>query len=166
MKLKLYEISGVFNQVYEMILDDDADIEMIADTLESIEFDRDKKVENTASFIKSLEADTDILKAEIDRLATKKRIKENKIDGLKKYLKGQFEVMGITKAGGNIYTVSLQNNPPSVRADENNEELKKLEYLWIKQPDKLDKKRLLEELKLGNVIVGAEIQKTKSIRIR
>ena len=72
------------------------------------------------------------------------------------------EQTGIDRVEGKLIKVAIQNNPQSVRV-ENEEALK--EY-FIEQAPKLDKKALLADLKNGVEVYGAELQQTRSIRIR
>jgi Siphovirus Gp157 len=59
-------------------------------------------------------------------------------------------------------TVSIQNNPPSVKVlDE-----KLLSDYMIPQDPKLDKKAILTALKEGMEVSGAELQQTRGVRIR
>ena len=62
----LYELTGVYQQIYEMDMDD----ETKRDTLESIDWNEDyeNKVENYIKVMKNLDADIEARKSEIDRL--------------------------------------------------------------------------------------------------
>jgi hypothetical protein len=70
--------------------------------------------------------------------------------------------MEIDKIKTPLFTVSLQKNPPSVEIVNEDlipEQFKKVTYT-------VAKKDILEALKNGQVIEGAEIKQTKSLRIR
>ena len=62
-----------------------------------------------------------------------------------------------------MFTVSIQNNPPSVNIQ--NDATVPDKY-YVPQPPKLDKKSLLDDLKSGAVYEGIELQQTKSLRVR
>ena len=55
-------------------------------SLDALQMEREKKLENVACYIKNLTADADALKAEKDALAKREQAARKKIDSLKKYL--------------------------------------------------------------------------------
>jgi hypothetical protein len=159
--VKLYEISQNYLQLLDMA--DQMDQEVFLDTLASIEEVLEDKVEHVAKFIRSLEADVEILKSEEKRLADKRKILENKITGVKEYLQHEMEFAGIDKVKRATVTVSIQANPPSV--DVLDESLIPSDYMIPVAP-KLDKKSILQALKDGNEVPGCEIIQKRGIRIR
>jgi hypothetical protein len=159
--VKLYEISQNYLQLLDMA--DQMDQEVFLDTLASIEEVLEDKVEHVAKFIRSLEADVEILKAEEKRLADKRKVLENKITGVKEYLQHEMEFAGIDKVKRATVTVSIQANPPSV--DVLDESVIPSDYM-VPQPDRIDKKALLKALKEGEEIEGCEIKQSRGIRIR
>ena len=159
---KLYELTAAYNAVWQMV-DDEADLQAIQDTLEGIEDEITTKVESLAKLMKSIEADETAMKAEEERLYKRRKAFENRWQSIKKYVEQQLTLAGIDKVKGTIFTVALQNNPLSVKVDES---VTLPEIYYIPQPAKLDKEALLEDLKAGKVIPGAELQQTKSLRIR
>ena len=159
--MKLYELTENYLQLLEMA--EDMDPELLRDTLESIQESIEDKAENTAKLIKSLEADVKAIKEEEKRLADRRKALEKKIENIKDYLREQLELAGIDKVKRPTITVSIQNNPPSVRVV--NEELIPSHFM-IPQPPKLDKKGILEKLKHGENVPGVELQQTRGLRIR
>lgn len=159
--MKLYELTENYLQLLEMA--EEMDPELIRDTLESIEESIAEKAENTAKLIKSLEADVKAIKEEEKRLADRRKALEKKIENIKEYLQDQLELAGIDKVKRPTITVSIQNNPPSVRIV--NEEIIPSSYM-IPQPPKLDKKSILEKLRSGEKVPGVELAQGRSLRIR
>jgi predicted nuclease with TOPRIM domain len=158
--VKLYDLVSQYNQVLEMA--EEVDVETLKDTLESIQESIEEKAQNTAKLIKSMEVDTKALKEEEQRLADRRKSLENKISSIKEYLQTQLEIAGIDKVKGPILTVSIQNNPPSVKVIDD----KLLSAYMVPVEPKLDKKTLLSDLKSGKEVPGAEIQQGRSVRIR
>ncbi len=158
--MKLYDLVSQYNQVLEMA--EEVDIGTLKDTLESIQESIEEKAQNTAKLIKSMEVDTKALKEEEQRLADRRKSLENKISSIKEYLQTQLEIAGIDKVKGPILTVSIQNNPPSVKVIDD----KLLSAYMVPVEPKLDKKTLLSDLKSGKEVPGAEIQQGRSVRIR
>lgn len=156
----LYKLTGIFKQIDEM---EGLDEETKADTLESIDWTEqfEDKVENTVKVIKNKEAEVDKLKEEIDRLTKRKKSIESDITRLKTGLQGAFEVTGHDKVKTLLFTVSLANNQPSVVVDE--DLLPKKYFVQKLTPDKTAIKELL---KAGKKVKGAELQESRSLRIR
>ena len=80
--MKLYEIDeAIMNCV-------DAETGEIIDTeqLDTLQMERDTKLENVACWIKDLKAEAEALKNEKQALAERQRVAENKAESLKKWL--------------------------------------------------------------------------------
>ncbi|HEQ8383864.1 hypothetical protein Javan150_0011 [Streptococcus phage Javan150] len=156
----LYELTGIFKQIDEM---EGLDEETKLDTLDSIDWTDqfEEKVENTVKVIKNKEADKKLLKDEIDRLTTRMKSIDNDITRLKTGLQGAFEITGHEKVKGLLFTVTLAKNQPSVIVDE--DLLPKKYFIQTLKPDKTAIKELL---KAGKKVKGAELQESRSLRIR
>jgi uncharacterized protein YlxW (UPF0749 family) len=158
--MKLYELTTNYLSLMEMA--EEMDTDTLKDTLESIEEEINDKAENIAKLIKNLNADVDALKIEEKRLADRRKSLENKVTHLKEYLQNQLEVAGLDKVKRPTLTISIQNNPPSVKVlDE-----KLLSDYMIPVEPKLDKKAILTALKEGMEVSGAELVQGRSVRIR
>jgi hypothetical protein len=161
--LKLSELTEQYQEVWNLVEDETLDLAMLEDTLSGIEGAIEVKSVNIVQFIRSLDADAEIIKAEEKRLADRRRALENKRDGIKKYLQYQMELAGLDKIKTPTLTLALQNNPPSVRII--SEEGIPEKYL-IPQAPTIDKKGILAALKAGEEVVGCELQQGRSLRIR
>lgn len=158
--MKLYELTSNYQHVLEIA--EQLDAETLTDTLNSIEDAIETKVENTAFVIKSLEANTKIIDDEIKRLQAMKQTQQNNVRSLKEYIQDAMERVGINRIQGKLIKIAIQNNPPSVRlAEDFNDD----RYL-IELAPKIDKRAILDDLKQGKEIKGAEIVQGKSLRIR
>lgn len=159
--MNLYELSNAYQNILGM--QEELDEETFIDTLSSIEEPLNDKVENIARFIKNLEAEAEMFKKESQRLSEKATTRTNKAKRLKEYLQDSLETVGKDKVKGELFTVAIQNNPPSVEVlDERKIELDYFE----EQPAKLNKRAVLETLKNGIEMEGARLKQTRSLRIR
>ncbi len=158
--MKLYELTSSYQQVLEIA--EQLDEETLKDTLDSINDAIEKKVENTAFVIKSLEGNIRLIDEEIKRLQAMKATQQNNGKSLKLYIQEAMEQVGLDKVQGELIKVAIQNNPPSVRLDE---DFSNNEYL-VEVAPKIDKKAILADLKQGKAIQGAEIVQGRSVRIR
>lgn len=160
--MKLFELTGQYQKLLSMV-DDECDIQAIQDTLEGIEGMIADKAESIAKLIKSIEADEQAIKAEEKRLYDRRKALENRRNSIKEYLETQLISAGIDKVKGTLFTISIQNNPPSVNIQD---DATVPEKYYIPQPPKLDKRALLDDLKAGAVYEGIEMIQTKGVRIR
>lgn len=158
--MNLFKLTQNYQNVLEIA--EQLDAETLRDTLDSIDEAINSKVENTAYVIKQLDANVAAIDTEIKRLQAMKSAQTNNAKNLKLYIQESMEKVGLDKVQGNLIKVSIQNNPQSVKVD-NEEALK--EYM-VEQPKKLDKRSLLEDLKQGIEVYGAELQQTRSLRIK
>lgn len=159
--MKLYELTSNYQQVLEIA--EQLDAETLTDTLDAIEDAIEDKAENTAKIIKQLDADAEMLRNEEKRLATRRQAIENNAKNLKRYLQESLEKVGMEKVKGDLFTVAIQNNPPSLEVLD---ELKiDIDYFNYPEPV-LDKKAVLQTLKRGIKMEGARIKQTRSLRIR
>lgn len=161
--MKLYELTENYNRVLDLANDPDIDPQVLTDTLEAIEGAIEHKAENIAKLIKCIDADVNALKEEEQRLASKRKALENRKSSIKQYLEMQLSKAGLKKIKGKIFTVALQDSPPSVFVED---ESMIPEQYWIPQNPVLDKKSILQALKNNANIPGVSLQQTKSLRIR
>jgi hypothetical protein len=160
--MKLFELTEQYQKLLSMV-DDECDIQAIQDTLEGIEGMIADKAESIAKLMKSIEADEQAIKAEEDRLKARREALANRRLSIKEYLQHQLIEAKIDKLKGTMFTVSIQNNPPSVQIAEGVTVPDK--YL-VPQEAKVDKRALLDDLKAGVVYEGIGMVQTKGVRIR
>lgn len=159
--MKLYELSNSYIKLLEIA--EDLDATTLEDTLSSINEAFEDKVENTAKVIRQLEAQAEAIRFEARRLDNRARAMEKNAKRLKEYLQEELERTGKTKVKGSLFTIGVQNNPPSLEVlDE-----RKIELDYFNHPEPvLDKKAVLQTLKRGIEMEGARIKQTRSLRIR
>ena len=157
----LYKLTS--NYKYVLDLADELDEQTLQDTLDSIKEPLEEKVDNTAKLIKVLENDAKAFKEEEIRIKQRRQTIENNIKRIKERLQCDLESNELDKIEGKTFKVSVQNNPVSIKILD--EKMIPKGY-FIEQEPKLNKKELLEDMKRGEEIFGAELQQTRSIRIR
>ena len=157
----LYELTDQYQQLLE--LESEIDEQTFIDTLQSIDEAIEGKAENLAKVIKEIESTVSVITNEISRLQSKKQALNNRVANLKTYLQGEMEKVSKTKVKGALFTVNIQNNPPSLKV-ENTDKIPKSFY--IEQEPTLDKKALKGAVKNGEVIEGVALVQTQSVRIR
>ena len=162
---KLYEIKNEFNELLLMADEQGLSLDDIKDTMDGIEFEFEEKADSTAKMIRTLIADADAVKAEKDRLADREKALRNSAGNLKKYLEAMMLEVDKKKFKTKLFSFNIQKNASSVKVEV--EELLPKKYL-IPQPDKVDKKQLLNDLKAGVIEANENMRlvQTESLRIR
>ncbi len=166
MNTSLYQLSTEYEEAAHKMLDAGYDDQTIADTLEGLSGDFNEKAESVAKFIRNLEAASAARSAEAKRLTDEAKAIDKKIDGIKQYLLTSMQRTGIEKVSGQLFVISLQNNPASVHVTD--ESLIPHDY-W-KQPEppppSLDKNLIKQAIKDGHTVPGVELKQSQRVSIK
>ena len=166
----LYEITANYIRIADMMDDPELDPQLLADTMEAVEGELEVKSENYAMVMKNLEGDIAALKAEEERLKTRRQTLENNIKRMKAALQGAMEATGKTKFKTDLFSFNVQKNAPSVVID--TEDLDTLPEEFIRIKKEVDKTALKDALLNGDEETKAKlngyahIEQTQSLRIR
>lgn len=145
---RLYELTEEYEAVLNMLYDGETEEQIIFDTIEGIEGEIENKADNYAKMIKSMLADAECIKAEEDRLASRRRSLESRAKKLKDTLQANLEFIGKTKFKTTLFSFSVSKNG-GMQPLEITENLQEIpgKYL-IPQPPVVDKdavRKLLKE---------------------
>jgi len=152
---KLYELTGEFLELMEMLEDDDCDEQMIMDTLEGVDYEIEEKANGYAKIIKSLQSNVDGLKKEADRLTNRKSTYENRIKWLKQNLEMCMRSTGKKKFTTDLFSFNIQKNGGKRKLVIDADVATIPENYRIKQPDAIDGDSIREYLK-DNGIEGQD----------
>ena len=162
--MTLYEINNAIQDVLDNALDPETG-EILDDALmasyDQLRMDRNEKIENIGCFIKNLEADAKAIREEEKSLADRRRAAENKAEHLRNYL--QFCLAG-EKFQSPRLAVSFRKSK-KLEFDEAHLYDIPDDYLRYKEPE-LDKKRITEALKAGEIIEGCKLVDNVSMIIK
>lgn len=153
----LYELTGQFNQVAEMLSEEEFNPAVI-DTLEAIDMAIEDKADNYARLIKNQESDSKGIAEEIKRLQARKQSIDNSVKNMKLSLQNAMNEIGKTKFKTNLFSFNIQKNPISVNIVDESlipDEFKKIKIEFDKTAIK----------KFDNV-PGVELTQSESLRIR
>lgn len=139
-----------------------------AEKLDALQMERKQKLEGVALWIKDLSAEMEAVKTEADKLTTRKKSLEKRIDGLKLWLLHALDGEKLKTARCNVYQMHSQR-----LAVANEGELISFlqtldnpdRFLKVHDPE-LRKDEIKKALKDGAVIPGAILEDTESIVIR
>jgi len=116
--MKLYEITSQYNEALNtlstMVDEGSLPVEAMSDTLEAIGGELQEKAKNVGAWIKNLEIDAKALKEAEAAFAARRKSIQSRLDWAKEYLHSNMEKSGITEIDCQLYSLKIQNNPPSV----------------------------------------------------
>lgn len=143
----IYELTGQFLQLLDMLEDEEVDEQVIMDTLESVDYEIEDNADGYAKIIKALEADVDGIQKENDRLTSRKKTYENRIKWLKQNLEMCMRATGKKKFTTDLFSFNIQKNggKRKLTIDVDVENIP--EEYRIKQPDAVNGDKLREYLK-------------------
>jgi hypothetical protein len=141
--------------------------ESLEDLWERNDQELPEKIEGWGHYLNALEADVEVIDAEIRRLTERKRVRQNEYDRRRAFLMAQMESVGLDRVERPLLTVAIQNNPPAVRCYVSPEALPEAYRREIPARLEADKKALLAAYKAGAALPeGVYVERTRSLRIR
>ena len=169
----LYELTGDFLNIQNMLEEEEFDKEALLNTLEGIDYAIDIKAENYGKVIKNLEAvkagikgQRDALKNalsdEINRLSDKEKTIDNKIKYMKENLGQAMRATGKEKIKTELFSFYFKRN----QAVNIINEAEALNSGYVRVKKEIDKVKLLEDMKKGGKFDFADIKESESLIIR
>lgn len=144
----------------------DFDQETILDTLEAGSAELEAKIQDYGFVILEMDSFADAIKAERDRLDKRLKIAESRVGHIKEWLKTNMTACGITKIECPVFTVALQNNPPSVVIDAESQ----IPADYMRQPEPPpavpDKTLIKKAISDGYDVPGAHLIQTQRLVIK
>ena len=165
MNRSLYEI----NQDYLDILDnfeineETGEVYFNEELLNNLETEFKDKVDNIACYIKDLQALSNAIKDEKKRLDDRLKLNDRKVETLTNYLSKSLEMRNIDKLETTRNKLSFRKSKSVNVLDES---LIDNQYFKVIEEKKLDKKALLEDLKKGCEVKGAELLEKHNLQIK
>ena len=164
--MTIYEITSDYLQLMQMMEDPELDPQTLADTMEGIEGELEDKADNYARVMKNMEADLNGIKAEIDRLSTRKKTIENNIKRMKEALQFSMETTGKTKFKTELFSFGICKNAPAVVMDEPYIENVPERFLKYSDPT-INRTAIKEAIQNGEDLEGlAHLESSTSLSIR
>lgn len=160
---KLYELTGRFLMLYDMLENEEIDEEVFNDTMEGLEYELEEKADGYAKIIAMLNNNISAMDAEIKRLTDRKKSFKNHIDYLKRNLEQSMVVTGKTKFKTALFSFNIQKNPPKLIIDD--PEKVPVRFIVEVEP-KIDNAAIKEEIKNGEEFDWAHMEQTEGLRIR
>lgn len=161
----LYEINQDILDCVDMETGEILDVE----ALNALQMEREAKLEGVALWVKDLRAEADAVKAEADKLNARKKALENKIDGLKNWLRFALSGEKLKTPRCNVYyqhstkvnVIDEQSVTNYIQTHYREPE----EFLKYVLPE-IRKDAVKAELKKGVEIPGCALEETESVVIK
>ena len=164
----LYELAAGFNALFDLVLDESMDLQLLEEGLQSIECALEEKCANGIALIKSLETYAEAYSKEQKRFEAQRQILENRIKRIKEWYRQNLDAMGKTKVPTRYGVMSVQKNGGRQPLKIDNAALIPDAYL-ITVPEHKDVNReaLYEALSGGEEVPGAHLEtRGRSLRIK
>jgi hypothetical protein len=170
MRKSIYNIEQEYLQLAELI--QEAEGELTPEVEAALAINQDeltRKAVNYALVIKDLAAESDKIKAEIDRLTKIKKTTDNAAQRMKDAVSTAMKLYGIEKVAGEFITLSfLRSQSLGVAPDIDLEEVFRNDPTIVRETRTLalDKAEITRRLKSGINIVGFEIRENANLQIK
>lgn len=159
--LEAYEaISEVFDEETGEVTNIDC-FEALCGKLDELQMERERKISNIACWIKNLKAEAEAIKTEEQTLNKRRKVCENKVESLKKYLEHALHGEKFKDAR---VSISYRKSEGIHFADDFDGNTLPKEFLRIKAEPKLTE--IKEAIKAGQEFKGISLIEKSNIQIR
>lgn len=159
--MTLYELTNNLIDLKDLLINGYIDETSYADTLESLEFDTEQKLEGYAQLIRQLEAEAEAHKMEADWHTARRKARENAVARLKERIGSHLAATGQEKARAGLFSFGWHKSSAVEVTDE--EQLTSALFRVIREPDKTAIKKAIQS---GEEVQGAQIVERRSVVLR
>lgn len=170
--MHLYEISNDYRAIMALLEETDATdavgMEAVSNALEQVGGEFVAKATAVVHYSQNIAADVAMIDAELDRLKKRRDSIAKRGQWLTDYLFAHMQLTGISEVNhpANLFTIKLQNNPPSVVVDDE----AAIPAKFMTQPEppapRPDKKAIQAALKEGEDVPGVHIEQKQRLVIK
>lgn len=163
--MNLYDIAAEYRQACEVLADLDLDPQTVADTLEGMSGELEVKAANVVGFTRNLEALAAAIKAEEERLSTRRKAVEKRAANLTAYVLSCMQMAEVQKIEGPRFRIAVRDNPPSVEVFD----AAQIPAEFMRQPEPPpatpDKTAIKAAIKAGKEVPGARMVQGKRLAV-
>ena len=158
------EIAAAIESMFDTVNEETGEVDAgTVERLESLQAEKSEKIENCGLYLKNIDSEISALDAEIKKLTARKKIKENKRDRLKEYVKPFIEEMENKKFESARVVFSLRSSESVNITDES---AISAEYMKTKTETTPDLTAIKKAIKAGAVVSGAELITKNNLQIK
>ena len=110
----LYTIAIDYRDAAAALADLDLPPEVVADTLDSMAGDLERKIQSVAFCMRNMEVTALAIKDAEAEMATRRKALEGRVQYLRGYMLGAMQLTGVNKIPGPYLTISVRDNPEAV----------------------------------------------------
>ena len=163
--MKLRDIAEQHNQLALMADNDELSADEVKDTFDLIEGAFNDKAVSLVAVTLNMGYDVKVIKDEIKRLQARVKSIESKQNSMRDYLKYNMQKSGISNIKCPMFSITLAKGREIVEV--NDSSLVPSDYVEIDVVEKVDKRKLLADLKEGKDIPGCSLVRSDvSLRIK
>ena len=162
--MNIYQLTTEYKQLESILIENEG--ELTPDLEQALQINQDQLQAKGISYgyvIKSIEAESDIIDAEIKRLTQLKKVRDNAVERLKTTLKQAMEMYGVLELKTPTLKISFRKSESVEIIDM---DLLDEKYITKKTTEMPNKTEIKEALKRGEVIEGAELRINNNIQIK
>lgn len=162
--MNLYQLTTEYKQLESILIENEG--ELTPDLEQALQINQDQLQAKGISYgyvIKSIEAESDIIDAEIKRLTQLKKVRDNAAERLKTTLKQAMEMYGVLELKTPTLKISFRKSESVEIIDM---DLLDEKYITKKTTEMPNKTEIKEALKRGEVIEGAELRTNNNLQIK
>ena len=153
----LYEITGNWKKVAEMLYEEEIDEQCIMDTLEAIEMEFEDKADGYAKVIKELLGNADVCKQEKIRLEARQKAFENRAKFLKQRLYENMKAMNKLKFKTDLFSFNIQANGGQQKLTVDGQEMCIRDRYYYYQQQGFEKKEIIKLIAKNQKVSKNEI---------
>ena len=162
--MNLFNITTEYKQLEAALIENEGELTPELET--ALQINQDQLQAKGISYgyvIKSIEAESDIIDAEIKRLTQLKKVRDNAAERLKTTLKQAMEMYGVLELKTPTLKISFRKSESVEIIDM---DLLDKKYITVKTTEMSNKTEIKEALKRGEVIEGAELRTNNNLQIK
>lgn len=162
--MTLYELKQDYLAALDGItVDEDTGEALGLDALDAVSSDLDEKLEQTALYRKTVAAEAEAIRAEIEALTDRLRSKKKKTKALDRYIADTMHAVGKERLDTARVALSFRSSEVVDVVDE----ARIPASFWRETVERsLDKAKIKATIKSGTVVVGAELVKKQNLQIK
>lgn len=158
----LYELGNEYEQLLMIAEDPDVDPKVLADTMEALEGEIEKKADGCARVMRELSASAKARREEAKRLTERARVEEKNMKRIGAAVQNLMMIAGKRKLRTELFDISIAKNPDSlVITDET-----KVPEQFLKAEISVDKTAIKQAMKDGQKFDWAYLEASEGLRIR
>ena len=162
--MTLYELTGEWQQLLDLMEDPDVPEEAVRDTLEGLSGEIEEKADGYAKVMRQLQAEAEAIEKEEERLNDRRDMIMDNISRMKKALMESMKATGKTKFKTTLFSFGIRKAGQK-RLVIDHEEAVPDKY-WKQPPKVIDTKMLKADLASGDMVGVAHLEQSEYLSIR